>query len=767
MPPPTAPQSPPAVHLAILFAGWGCYAMISQAVLLRQFLVVFGGNELALGLFFGAWFLGIADGAEMVGRWTRRIPATQTVAGATLALGGFLPLALLIAMKTMPVWLRLPAGEVVGWLTVALAGLLCFPLGCWVGLSFPLFASLTDEDVHGIGRMFVWEAVGSAGAGLLFALVLALWVPPVGAALLAAAFLWLGAGFAFPNRFFKYLFPVGAVLAVVLAISPLADRGEQRLEQKRFAALSTGADFEASLQTPYQNVIFARTGGQAQLYGNGTYLDSYPDPYQFRQTAALLLGQTPRPRRIALLDGGLTGLAEALLKSDRVEELDIAYLDDILANGILDRIPAADRDWLSDSRLRVIHEDARAFLRRPGPPYDLMVVLSPDPSTALLNRLYTREFFREAAGRLGADGVLMLAVTGAENVLGDEVGPYVGSIDATLRAVFPLVVALPGDQVWFVAGAATAPLTDDPVAMKANYRGAFAGEPPMDPAVLDLYALPERIAGLRQALAAIPPVINQDLRPVSYLTFLRLWDRFAGGQLAGALALSARLPRWFWLAAILVAAGLSAWLPNAVKPAKRAGGYALLSVASSGFCAIIAVIIASLAYQSLFGQIYRMAALLFAVYMLGLALGGWVGNRIGEAPVRRLPGMLAGDFLLALCGLAFYGFLPWAVLHPIRLAQAGLLSLVFLSGATSGMAFPLAARVLEETHPAAGYRAGRVEATDHLAALAGSFLAGMILLPRLGLQTVAAIWLLCKLAVALGGWRVWRKTVADPGRRTG
>ena len=568
MQPPTAPQSPPAVHLAILFAGWGCYAMISQAVLLRQFLVVFGGNELALSLFFGAWFLGIASGAETVGRWTRRIPATAAVAGAILGFGGLLPPLLLVAMKTMPVWLRLPAGEVVGWLTVALAGSLCFPLGAWIGLSFPLFASLSGEDVHGIGRMFVWEAIGSAGAGLLFTLVLALWLPPVGAALLAAAFLWLSAGFAFPTRMYRYLFLIGTLLSVILAISPLAGRGEQRLEQKRFAALSTGADFESSLQTPYQNVIFARTGQQVQLYGNGTYLDSYPDPYQFRQSAALLLGQTPRPRRIALLDGGLTGLAAALLQSGGVEELDIAYLDDILANGILKRIPAGERDWLSDSRLRVIYEDARAFLRRPGPPYDLLVVLTPDPSTALLNRLYTREFFGEAARRLGADGILMLAVTGAENVLGEEVGPYVGSIAATLRSVFPKVVALPGDQVWFVAGAATAPLTDDPATMKANYRGAFAGEPPMDPAVLDLYALPERIAGLRQALAAIPPVINQDLLPVSYLTFLRLWDQFADGQLAGALGLLAKTPRWFWLAAILTAAGLLAWLPNAVKPAK-------------------------------------------------------------------------------------------------------------------------------------------------------------------------------------------------------
>jgi hypothetical protein len=274
--------------LAALFVAMGAYALIAQTALLRQFLVVFGGNELALGLFFGAWFLGIGAGASALGGPAGRGAPAAGWLRAAAALGVVLPPASLIAMKTMPVWLHLPPGLAATWRVIGLAGLLCAPLGFWIGAVFPLFAAAARDD-DAIGRMFVWEAVGSAAGGLSFSFVLALFAPPVSAA--AASSLTLAVGLIaaeWPPSPRRSAAPLAALALAAFVFSPLGDRAEQALERLRFGALGPGAQFERSIQTRYQNVTFAQSGGQTQLYGDGAYLDSFPDEYVRRQEAALL-----------------------------------------------------------------------------------------------------------------------------------------------------------------------------------------------------------------------------------------------------------------------------------------------------------------------------------------------------------------------------------------------------------------------------------------------------------------------------------------------
>ena len=46
----------------------GLFAIVSQALLFREFLVSFEGNELGIGAFFGSWFVWVAIGAALVYR---------------------------------------------------------------------------------------------------------------------------------------------------------------------------------------------------------------------------------------------------------------------------------------------------------------------------------------------------------------------------------------------------------------------------------------------------------------------------------------------------------------------------------------------------------------------------------------------------------------------------------------------------------------------------------------------------------------------------
>ena len=59
------------VKIVLCIAAIGCYSTIAQVMLMREFLNIFYGSELCLGVIFGAWFLGIAVGAY-AGAWIKR-----------------------------------------------------------------------------------------------------------------------------------------------------------------------------------------------------------------------------------------------------------------------------------------------------------------------------------------------------------------------------------------------------------------------------------------------------------------------------------------------------------------------------------------------------------------------------------------------------------------------------------------------------------------------------------------------------------------------
>ena len=87
--------------LALSFLLVGAFALGAQTILLREYLVLHNGNELAIGSFYGSWFLWIALGATLaLLREGRSRPVEPSAAPALLArryslLLALYPLALL------------------------------------------------------------------------------------------------------------------------------------------------------------------------------------------------------------------------------------------------------------------------------------------------------------------------------------------------------------------------------------------------------------------------------------------------------------------------------------------------------------------------------------------------------------------------------------------------------------------------------------------------------------------------------------------------
>jgi predicted membrane-bound spermidine synthase len=235
---------------------------------------------------------------------------------------------------------------------------------------------------------------------------------------------------------------------------------------------------------------------------------------------------------------------------------------------------------------------------------------------------------------------------------------------------------------------------------------------------------------------------------VSFLHALALRQQVAGSLVAPILGRAARAsPAWLIGLALLPSALALLRLIAARDPARRRSLAAVNAVAATGACGMTWSLLILFSYQTRAGALYGRIGLLAALFMLGLALGGWLLSRSADVDARQARVRLAS---VTLAGLVFAMLMP-AGLYWLRSVSArgpdfaGLLhgGLLLLAGVVTGMLFPVAAGALLSARRDARQTAGSLEAADHLGAAVAALAGGVLLIPALGLA--GAAWLLAVL----------------------
>jgi spermidine synthase len=798
--PPSAPAPvaapgapPPRWALATLFAAAGAFTLAAQTVLLREHLIVYGGNELGVGVFFGAWFLWVAVGAWLPLRSVRlRAALARRLAWLPL----LYPLALLgevllvralrgligaEAYEAPPVGPLLLGTALVGAPVCVVTGLL-FPAGAaraaGEGAARPASAGATAAAtatststaaaaagaapgaapdaapdaaaaVRPVTGLWSLEAVGAVLGGLAVTVALDRVESATDLALAAALAMTLAtAAFAAAARERAPLVAAGLLAALLLAAlgTPPGARLRGLAEDARAAALLPGVPIVAAADTPYQHAAVAARDGQAVLLLNGRVAAAYPAGDRPLGVTALALGQRPRPRSVLLVGTGAPALVPPLLTLTDAR-LTLVWPDRRAAALLAPHLPAELGAALADPRLAVLHSDPRALLAGPeapaGAPFDLVLLDLPDPDTAVAGRFYTAEFFAALRDRMTADGVLLTRLRAGENVLGPAQRRYGASVLVTLAAVFPQTALVPGEETWFVAGRETAALLQDPAALAARYAGEARQPERFPEAVYATLVEPARVAAARAAYEAAAadaardgtPLVNRDARPVAAFANLVVWAAQSGPGLVAALDAVRAAGAWLLLVPLgllLLVRGHRAAVRGGDRAARdRWNGGALMAAVGGGSIALQLALL--LAFQSRFGDLYWLVGLLNAVFMAGLALGGAAGARL--LPRLADPPRAALAVAAALAGGAL--LLPLVLDAAAAAGSAWTFgALAFALGAGAGVGFPaaggLAAAGSGVGGRSAGALAGALDRADHAGAALGAVTAGVVLLPVLG-----------------------------------
>jgi serine/threonine protein kinase/predicted membrane-bound spermidine synthase len=743
----------------LLFGAAGAMALGVQTYLLRDFIVLLQGDEVAVGVGLAAWFVGISVGAWAVRHCSAGM--SRRVAASALSLLGPLGCAALLVGRLGRGLMGVAPSEpmTLGPALVLAICLFTLPSIC-VGGAFVALAVAANAELGNaraaIGRLYVFEAIGSLTAGLLTSVGLALCLPAIeglglliGFALLCAvpaAYRGMIAG--------KRSVPLIALSVFGLVMSPAGAWLEQRTEVARFSALAPGSPLVAAKNTPYQKLAIGGTEPRV-LYANGQYLASFPDPTSDEPIAHELMLFAARPSRVLSLGGIETGLLRFCLLHP-VQSIDLVLVDSDALRFLEPYLAAPERTALADPRVHVIFDDSRRFLARGGAAYDLVLSLEPDPTTLLLARNTSLEFYRIVRSRLSANGVYVTRFSAGANVQANDVGMLGASLHRTLREVFPAVRATPGPEAFFVAGNASAGITVDAAVLEQRYRERQIPSEAFLAELLPELLPRERVAAINAELerAEHSAEVARDDRPIAFLHALSMRQRIAGSAWARVLDWSTHHSQLLAVFVFVPSLAILAYTCLRRRARRPCLAEVFHAVAVTGATGLASSLLCFVSFQTRVGALYSELGMLSGVFMAGLALGGVLGMRIAS----RRPLLFAQLASLALAvamvialgcfdRLAPFRTLVW-LLHVLLLASAGF---------GTGMVFPAAVRELLSANvtvvkDGAGRVAMHLELWDHAGAAVAALLFSVLVFPTFGLVRSSCLLVALQLLACLLTW---------------
>lgn len=746
----------------------GGLSTFAQVLLLRELLVVFSGNEVAVGTILGSWLIWVATGA-LFGRIA--LPhvspsSCQPLFGGVLtALGCLLP-AQVGGSRLIRALLNVPVGEFAAVLDVVAASFLVVAPGCLgIGFCFPLATHLpaqcgTDRyDVGPASRVYTAEAVGSAASGALLTFALLPHLDAVALTVVGVAVAWCGAAVLARRRAIGLL---GAGVAVVLVLGVLTDApGTAALRHAfrttRWRTLGvlgepgrgpTRIRLVDTADSVYQNVALIESEGQFAVYGNGEPLFAFPDPVGDEHMIHALMAQHPEAHRILVLGGNPVGPLAEWLKYNPSRLVHVS-LDPVVTRLVAEARPAAYKDVVTATVVELVTSDAVRYVRACDETFDAIVINAPPPSSLANNRFYCRGFYLELRRLLARRGFVTCAVASSVR-LQQETASLSASILRTLASVFDRVLVTAGSENRFFAGGAESTLTLDRNTLVRRARDADIATGYFLPEyfLADDAMAPDKVAFVRRRLESVRGAVNTIESPLSYRAYLTLWSRFSGSDgVGGALQrLDGATLGWQGVGAAALAAAFVLGAGMVVRRRRRQGvsrwsaAMAAAVSALTGFGGMALNVLMLLFFQSVFGFIYARVGVLVALFMLGLIAGApsgrWLsaGSRQRHAIAYALTQLLLIGMTVAIYSAGRHYAASGGIGLPVSVLEWALYGGMAFLGWLVGAQFPLANRVCLESGGGLTAGAAVIDAADHAGAALGAIGIGAFCIPVFGLD---------------------------------
>ena len=741
----------------------GFSSIAAQIVLLREFLIVFYGNEISISFIFVSWFASGFLGSRLLGVFSDRLNFRITVFSlCQFSLSILFPASILL-VRSIKLFLGLGPGEIIAFFPMlAFNFIILLPICALLGFIFSLGAKIYARDTPGaevkIAAVYILEAAGSILAGLLVSFIL---IPRLGSLQIMVALslanlfgAFLLQSYARKSKFRALLLPVFMCVFLVFILGWVFS-GWQRLQEGSLRRQWRGYQLLAARNSIYGNVVATKIDTQYSFFYNGLHLYSYPEQMIAEESVHLALLEHARPKSILLVGGGTGGLIREILKHP-VERVDYIELDPLVMEIGKDYLPRQESAYLEDPRVKLHYLDARFFIRQTHNKYDCIVVHLGAPVTAQLNRYYTFEFFQEARRILKEDGIFSFSLPSSESFISTPLRNLLSSVYFSLKKVYTDVLVMPGETAYFLASKERGILTYDYNILEERTRERQLQIQYVRPYYLFAKLSPEKIRYTEGVLNAPKSInLNYDFRPAAlYYNMIFLTAHFRNSFLKQMISLANEKNIFGVFLAICAFIILSALARKKRKHSQKR--IVLTAVLATGFTQMSFQMLVLLSFQIIYGYLFYKLGLLVTFFMVGLTLGSlWMIFKMPrikrdlnyfirlEAAVCLYPLFLVLLLYFAATLNRNAAFWPgWGLVFSLLPAIAG-----FLGGAQ----FTLANKIcLQKTNQQVGRVAGLTYGMDLLGSCLGAFLTAVFLIPILGISKTCFAAVLVNLSVLWG-----------------
>ncbi|MCK9614504.1 MAG: fused MFS/spermidine synthase [Candidatus Omnitrophica bacterium] len=616
------------IGFSIILSGF--VALSTQIVFIREFLVVFYGNELSIGFIFASWLISVAIGSFTFGIFSRRITQKVTLFSLCLiALSLFLPVCLVFIRLSKTI-MNFNVGEIVSLFPIAAASfVLLFPVCIFFGYMFALACNLYATKIKAISGkisgVYILEAIGSGIAGILVSFFLVRLFDSLEIIVFLSIFSLIFALFLVffsQERFRKAFMAICAALIIAFSLLLMVS-GIEKINSYVSSIQWKGYKVIDSKNSIYANITVAKRGSQIVFFENGLLSAAIPDNKMIAEESvhfALLMH--PNPKTVLLIGGGIGGLLDEILKYP-VKQVDYLEIDPLIINLAKKHLPQDFRNGLNDKKVNIKNIDARFFVKSGKAKYDCILIHAGSPLSAQINRYYTVEFFGQLKNMLNDKGVVSFSLNSSENYLNRELKYFLQSIYASLNQNFSDIKIIPADTTYFIASNRKDYLTYDykEILKRLNERN-------IDTKYVREYYLFSKLSA--QRISYIENVLkeknnaapNYDLKPTGYFYNLVFWTTYFKDSVFTWLLKSVNaLNVWMIFAGFVLLTGLVGF--GRLKYISFRNEVSLFSVAVTGFSAMAIQIVILLTFQIIYGYLFYKLGFILSAFMAGLVLGSY------------------------------------------------------------------------------------------------------------------------------------------------
>jgi len=740
----------------------GLSGLTAQIVLLRELLVSFLGNELTLGVILANWLILVAIGSFFIGKSVEKVDKKLEIFVVfQLVFSIAFPVAIFLCRIFKNILLATP-GEALGFAPIFYSSLLILspvtlPYGTLFTYGCKLYALVDGEEAPSVGRVYLFETVGSMIGGLLLTFLLIQYFNSFTISFLISLLnslipiflLWRKPGP--PETPLPKVLMIISILLTFLFAYALLPQTSNAIHQLSIQSQWKNLKVVHNESSIYGNITVTKRGEQYTFYNDGvpSITTPIPDITTIEDFVHFPMLFHEKPESVLILSGGAGGIIREILKYP-VKHVDYVELDPLLLKLVQKFSTPLTQNELSDERVRIHYQDSRVFTQRTEERFDIIFIGLPAPQSLQTNRLFSLEFFAMVKRKMNPHGILVFSFPGSLTYISPELRDLNGCILDTLKSVFGSVRIIPGDVNLYLASAADLIEKITAVEIITRFEERKIQTNLVTKNYIE-YRLHERwLRWYWKSMEGRTSRFNSDFLPLGVFLNLSYWNALFSPYLAGIF-------KWFggfhltltFVKIILITLLLAIIFIKIPRYSSHAVTYSIFTTGLTGMIFSLAIIFT---FQTFYGYVYQQIGLLVALFMSGIALGSFL-------VIHRLHRLIDDSFLFLMIEISIILFaimLPFFFLISSSqlenktvyfLLYAGILAMSFLAGMFTGFQFPLAVKIYLNNplrKEGLGQTAGLLYGADLFGGFFGGLLGGVFLLPLLGLQETCLMMAMIK-----------------------